>query len=100
MSAYQNDRPRRKLPALLVVLVVLVAALVAAGIHFRPRFESQPPQIRLAPDSAVIGAAPLEITALDAGAGLEVAVHHAGRGRSGKRASPPSSSRRRSRRRR
>ena len=71
MSAYQNDRPRRKLPALLVVLVVLVAALVAAGIHFRPRFESQPPQIRLAPDSAVIGAAPLEITVLDAGAGLK-----------------------------
>lgn len=71
MSAYQNDRPRRKVPAVLVLLVVLVAGLVAAGIHFRPRFESQPPQIQLAPESAVIGAVPLEITVRDAGAGLK-----------------------------
>jgi len=71
MSAYQNDRPRRKLPTLLVLLAILVASLVAAAIYLRPRFESQPPQIRLAPDSAVIGAAPLEITVADAGRGLK-----------------------------
>ena len=71
MSAYQNDRPRRKLPTLLVLLAILLAALVAAAIYFRPRFESQAPQIRLAPDTAVIGAAPLEITVADAGRGLK-----------------------------
>jgi murein DD-endopeptidase MepM/ murein hydrolase activator NlpD len=71
MSAYETDRPRRKLPLVLVLLAVLVVGLIAAGIHFRARFESQPPQIQLAPDSAVIGAAPLEITVLDAGAGLK-----------------------------
>jgi hypothetical protein len=71
MSAYQNDRPRRKLPALLVILVVLVAGLVAAAIHFRPRFESQPPQIRFSPDADVLGNAPLEISVADAGAGLK-----------------------------
>ena len=71
MSAYQNDRPRRKLPALLVLLVVLLAGLVAAAIYFRPRFESQPPQIRLIPDADVVGNAPLEITVADAGSGLK-----------------------------
>ena len=71
MSAYDNDRPRRKLPLVLVLLVVLVVGLIAGGIYLRPRFESQPPQIRLAPDADVIGAAPLEITVLDAGAGLK-----------------------------
>ena len=71
MSAYQNDRPRRKLPTLLVLLAILLAGLVAAAIYFRPRFESQPPQIRLAPDAAVIGAAPLEITVADEGRGLK-----------------------------
>src|SRR5688572_4330704 len=71
MSAYEKDRPRRKLPALLVLLVVLVAGLVAAAIHFRPRFESQPPQIRFTPDADVIGNAALEISVTDAGAGLK-----------------------------
>jgi murein DD-endopeptidase MepM/ murein hydrolase activator NlpD len=71
MSAYDNDRPRRKLPLVLVLLAVLVVGLVAGAIHLRPRFESQAPQIRLAPDADVIGAALLEITVLDAGAGLK-----------------------------
>jgi hypothetical protein len=83
MSAYDNERPRRKLPVLLVLVVVLLAGLIAAGIHFRGRFESQPPQVRLTPDAEVIGNAPLEISVTDATA-----------------ASPPSSSPRRSRRRR
>src|SRR5262245_52806650 len=71
MSAYESERPRRKLPVVLIVLAVLVAALIAAGIYLRPRFERQPPQVRLAPDAAVIGAAPMEITVADAGRGLK-----------------------------
>jgi len=71
MSAYPNDPPRRKLPLVVILIAVLVAGLVAAGIHFRARFESQPPQIRLAPDAEVIGSAALEISVTDAGAGLK-----------------------------
>jgi murein DD-endopeptidase MepM/ murein hydrolase activator NlpD len=71
LSAYDTERPRRKLPLVLVLLAVLVAGLIAAGIYFRPRFESQPPQVRLVPDADVIGNAPLEITVADAGSGLK-----------------------------
>ena len=71
MSAYEPDRPRRRFPALVVLLVILAAGLVAGMIVLRPRFESQAPQIRLAPDADVIGNAPLEISVTDAGAGLK-----------------------------
>jgi len=71
MSAYDNDRPRRKLPVVLFLVVVLLGGLIAGGIYLRPRFESQPPQVRLAPDADVIGTAPLEISVTDAGAGLK-----------------------------
>ena len=71
MSAYDNERPRRKLPLVLILLAVVAVGLIAAGIHFRPHFESQPPQVRLAPDGDVIGTAPLEISVTDAGAGLK-----------------------------
>src|SRR4051794_37168694 len=71
MSLYEPERPRRKLPAILTLLVLLLAGLVAGGIYLRPRFESQPPQISVVPDGDAIGVAPLEITVLDAGAGLK-----------------------------
>jgi murein DD-endopeptidase MepM/ murein hydrolase activator NlpD len=71
MSAYDNERPRRKLPALLFLLAILIAGLVAGMIYLRPRFETQPPQVRLTPDADVIGRAPLEISVTDAGAGLK-----------------------------
>src|SRR5688572_9127151 len=70
MSAFEPERPRRKGPAVLVLLVVLAAGLVAGGIYLRPRFESQPPQVRITPDGDAVGVAPLEITVLDAGQGL------------------------------
>src|SRR5438477_12246305 len=68
---FDNDRPRRKLPVLGALLVVVVAGLVAAGIWLRPRFESQPQQISLSPDKDAFGKAPLEVSAADAGAGLK-----------------------------
>jgi hypothetical protein len=71
MSLYEPERPRRKLPAILVLLVVLAAGLIAGAIYLRPRFESQPPQIGVSPDGDAIGLAPLEITVLDAGSGLK-----------------------------
>src|SRR6185436_2684393 len=58
-------------PALLFLLVVLLAGLIAGGIYLRPRFESQPPQVRFTPDADVIGNAPLEISIADAGSGLK-----------------------------
>ena len=71
MSAFETERPRSKFPAIRVLLVVLAIGLVAGGIYLQPRFESQAPQIRVTPDGDAIGAAPLEITLLDAGKGLK-----------------------------
>ena len=55
----------------LAILVILVAGLVAAGLYFRPRFESQAPQVTLTPNTDVIGLAPLELTVTDQGTGLK-----------------------------
>jgi murein DD-endopeptidase MepM/ murein hydrolase activator NlpD len=71
MSAFESERPRRKFPALLVLLVIVVAGLVAGGIYLKPQFESQPPQVRVTPEGDAIGLAPLEITVTDAGRGLK-----------------------------
>ena len=57
---------------LVVVLLVLVlGGLAAAAYVFRPRFESQPPQISIAPNADVIGMAPIEISVSDPGLGLK-----------------------------
>ena len=71
MSIYSDDRPRRKLPLLLALAVIVVIGLVAAGILLRARFETTPPQIQLTPDTDALGTAPLEIRVSDAGAGLK-----------------------------
>jgi murein DD-endopeptidase MepM/ murein hydrolase activator NlpD len=71
MSIYSNDRPRRKLPLLAAAVVIVVVGLIAAGIYYRARFESEPPKVELSPDTDAIGTAPLEIRVTDAGAGLK-----------------------------
>ena len=55
----------------LFVLAILVAGLVAAVIHFRPRFESAAPQVTLPANTEVLGIAPIEVTVADEGMGLK-----------------------------
>src|SRR3954465_13271531 len=71
MSIYSNEPPRRKLPLFAALVFIVVAGLIAAGIYYRARFESQPPQVQLTPDTDAIGAAPLEIRITDSGSGLK-----------------------------
>ena len=73
MSAYEFDRPRRKLPIVGILLVIVVVGLLAGGIYLAPRFETSSPQIRL-PDSDVLGLSPMEVAIGDEGAGLKSVV--------------------------
>ena len=71
MSSFKSDRPRRAFPFVVVSLLIVVAALGGAAFYFKPRFESEPPQIKVLPNVEVIGlATPLEIIVSDAGTGL------------------------------
>jgi murein DD-endopeptidase MepM/ murein hydrolase activator NlpD len=70
MKPLAADRPRSKLP-LVALLLFLVAAVAAVGLYLRPRFESDPPRITLAPSADVLGTAPLQIQVTDKGTGLK-----------------------------
>lgn len=70
MSTFPAERPRSKLLPVLA-LAIVVAALIAGGFYLRPRFESDPPRITVAPEGDVIGAAPIEIRIADAATGLK-----------------------------
>ena len=71
MTNLESRAPRRKLPAVVVLLVILAVALVAGGYYLGPRFESDKPVITLTPDAEVVGAGPIEIGVTDRGAGLK-----------------------------
>ena len=71
MATFSSDRPRRALPVVVVLLLIVLIGLAAAAFWFRPRFESDPPQVTLAPNTDVAGLAPLEITITDKGTGLK-----------------------------
>ncbi|MEO7743133.1 MAG: M23 family metallopeptidase [Usitatibacter sp.] len=70
MISHESNRSRGK-AAVLFVALVIVAALLGAAYYLRPRFESEPPQVRLTPDTDVIGVAPLRIEIADPGSGLK-----------------------------
>ena len=70
MSAFEPDRPRRKLPIIGFLLLIVALGLLGGAFYLAPRFEWSSPQIRL-PDSDVIGLAPVEIAIGDEGAGLK-----------------------------
>ena len=69
MSAFESDRPTRKFPAL-VFLILIIVVLVGGGYYLAPRFEWKSPQVKL-PDSETISLAPIEIAVADQGAGLK-----------------------------
>jgi len=71
MSAFPSRPRRSKLPVLIFILAILIAALAGGGYYFWPRFESAPPQIVISPDAETIGLAPVEILITDKGAGLK-----------------------------
>src|SRR5688572_3919991 len=70
MSVFESDRPRRKLPIIGFLLVIVAIGLVGGAFYLAPRFEWRSPQIRL-PDSDVLGLSPVEIAVSDEGAGLK-----------------------------
>jgi hypothetical protein len=63
--------PSSRLPAVVFILVVLVAGLVAGAYYLAPRFEREAPRITLTPDSDVLGPAPIDIGVTDEGAGVK-----------------------------
>ncbi len=71
MASFDSDRPRKGRSAVILFFVIIVVALAAGAWSLRPRFESQPPQIKLTPDSGAIGLAPVTIDVTDQGAGLK-----------------------------
>ncbi len=70
MSAFESDRPRRKLPIIGFLFLIIAVGLLGGAYHFAPRFERGSPQIKL-PDSDALGLAPVEVAIVDEGAGLK-----------------------------
>ena len=70
MSAFESDIPRRKLPIIGFLLLIVAIGLAGGAYYLAPRFERSAPQVKL-PDSDVLGLAAIEIAFGDAGAGLK-----------------------------
>jgi murein DD-endopeptidase MepM/ murein hydrolase activator NlpD len=71
MKPFPSAPRRSKLPVLVVLALIAIAALGGAAVYLWPRFESEPPQIAVSPAVDVLGAAPLEIQISDRGTGLK-----------------------------
>ena len=72
MSNFDSDRPGRKFSrATLLSLIIIIGVLAAAIYYLAPRFEREAPQVKLVPDSGVLGLGTLEIDVSDPGAGLK-----------------------------
>jgi len=71
MAAFESRTPTGSYQAVLLLLSIVVIALLAGAWYLWPRFEREPPQVRLAPDADVLGPAAMEIFVSDRGAGLK-----------------------------
>ena len=71
MSTFESDRPRKKSPVIILLLLIVIGGLLGGAYYLAPRFERDAPQITLAPDSDVVGSAPMAISIVDPGAGLK-----------------------------
>ncbi len=71
MSPFPADRRRSKLPVVIFLVVIVIAALAGGAYYLWPRFESEPPQITVSPDVDTLGLVPLEIQVTDKGTGLK-----------------------------
>ena len=72
MSTFESGTPLRNYRATLSIVLIIIVGLVGGVYYLWPRFEREPPQIRLTPDADVLGVAPLEIVVSDQGAGLKL----------------------------
>ena len=72
MSASELGKPPRNYrPAIIFLYLIIIIGLLGGAYYVGPRFEWQPPQIKLTPDSDVLGLAPLAIVVTDQGTGLK-----------------------------
>ena len=71
MSTFESGTPLRNYRAVLAIVLIVSVGLLGGAYYLRPRFEWEPPQIKLMPDSEVLGVAPMEIVVSDQGAGLK-----------------------------
>lgn len=72
MSAFEPGRPPRNYrPATKFLYVIIIIGLLGGAYYVWPRFEREGPQIKLTPDSDVLGLAPLVIAVTDQGTGLK-----------------------------
>lgn len=71
MTEFESGNSTRNRKTALVFSLILVVAVLAGAWYLWPRFEQEPPQVRLSPDEGVIGLTPMEIIVSDRGAGLK-----------------------------
>ena len=72
MSALEFGRPKKHfVPGRGFFLILLLAVFVGGGIWLLPRFEWHKPQIRISPETDIIGLGVLEVEATDRGSGLK-----------------------------
>lgn len=71
MSIFETNGQAENHRAVILIPLIVLIGLLGAGYYLAPRFEREAPQIRLMPDSDVLGLAPLELVVTDQGSGLK-----------------------------